>query len=70
MNNNRSQWIIFWVITGVLSFFALVVIFAAMDYAVPEPEKPAQDWRPDLSKCPDDVELWECVKGAMYRRDI
>ena len=28
------------------------------------------DWRPDISKCPDDVELWECIRHAMYREDI
>jgi hypothetical protein len=25
---------------------------------------------PPVSKCPSDVELWECIRHAMYRRDI
>lgn len=29
-----------------------------------------KDWRPDLSKCPDNVDKWECMRHAMWRVDI
>ncbi len=29
-----------------------------------------RDFRPPIKDCPDDVELWACIRHAMYRRDF
>lgn len=34
-----------------------------------EPPAEARDYRPDISKCPDDVALWDCIRHAMYAED-
>ncbi len=28
----------------------------------------SKDYRPDLSLCPDDVELWLCIKDALHAK--
>jgi len=34
--------------------------------------KPPSGYGPkaDFSKCPDNVDLWDCVRNVMYREDI
>lgn len=37
----------------------------------PAPPPPVrQSFGPDISKCPGNVDLWVCIRHAMYRRDI
>jgi hypothetical protein len=34
-------------------------------------EVPDTGWEPpDLSLCPEDMKLWDCIKNASYRSDI
>ncbi len=63
-------------VTGLQALSALVVAVAltagALRILEREPVTPVprsgtpQDWRPDISKCPDDVKLWDCIKNANY----
>lgn len=53
-------------------FFALVMlmILQANEQKNTRP-KPAAigDWRPPVEQCPERIELWECVRGALYTRE-
>jgi len=58
--------------------FAWLIYFAAhAHYLQAEVERheretrpPAMSWRPDVSMCPEDVGLWNCIRHAMYREEI
>lgn len=62
-------------IAGCLAFSAAVLYGAVWLVAFLEDhatttvtEYQSEDWRPDISKCPKDVELWDCINGALYAR--
>lgn len=50
------------------------IIMHALSNSVAYAEEPApmvyEDWRPPIHKCPEDVELWECMRHAMWRTDL
>lgn len=48
----------------------VVGTLAAHDTCPAEEHHPVKSWRPDISKCPEDVELWDCIRHAMYRSDL
>ena len=60
----------------ILATFTLSIARCADEArAPPEPCEPVKfpdqtDWRRNLRDCPDGVELWECIRDAMHRRDI
>lgn len=67
---SRSEFTIILVLVTMLSIGAVVVIGAARDAATPC-EAPAAGWEPpDLSRCPEDMALWDCIRHASYRSDI
>ncbi len=56
---------------AMLGYGALVVIDTARDAAAAPCEAPAAGWEPpDLSRCPEDMALWDCIRHAAYRSDI
>ena len=72
---NRSDTILVLVLLVVmiamLGYGAVVVINAARDAAAAPCEEPAAGWEPpDLSRCPEDMALWDCIRHAAYRSDI
>jgi hypothetical protein len=66
-----QEWLIAAVIIGMLTVGATVVITAARSYAEAPCDAPDPGWGPpDLSLCPEDMALWDCIKTASYRSDI
>lgn len=49
-----------------------VLSMRALDAAAEEAlKRTPRDWRPPIHRCPkDQAELWECIRLAMYRRDL
>lgn len=65
-----KEWIIVAVLTGMLTVGAVVVILAARSYAYEAPCVKATGWEPpDLSLCPADMALWDCIRNASYRSE-
>lgn len=65
------QRVLFVVIMAMLLAVSAGTIYYAANAPVPETETRApKDWRPPLYKCPKDVELWDCIRHAMYREDL
>ncbi len=50
-------------------FARAVITTATQEQPTYKPAPAAKDWRPDISKCPDDVELWDCIRHAKYRSE-
>lgn len=63
-------------ITVVSAFLASSTAFAGYVVGLLQPlndtttvsEQPVEDWRPDISKCPENVTLWNCIRNADYGR--
>jgi hypothetical protein len=51
------------------STIAALCIDAVRQHVEVETKTPATWAPPDVSTCPADVELWECIRHAMYRED-
>lgn len=46
----------------------LVLLTAYQHATAAEPEPPeVTDWKPPIRNCPDDIELWDCIRHAKYR---
>lgn len=53
------------------SLYLINLVSSAAANLVPPCEAPAAGWEPpDLSRCPEDMALWDCIKDAAYRSDI
>ena len=66
-----KEFLIIVVLTGMLLIGAVIVIVAARGAAAAPCEEPAAGWEPpDISRCPEDMALWECIRNASYRSDI
>lgn len=68
---SRFEFVIVFVLMAILMFGAVAVIDTAREAAVPCEAPEATGWGPpNLSLCPEDMDLWHCIKDAAYRSDI
>lgn len=68
---NLAEWITVALLCVMLGVGAVVVIVTARAAAMEPCEAPAAGWEPpDLSRCPEDMALWDCIRHAAYRSDI
>lgn len=72
MPQNIENYVIIILLTLMLALGASAVITAARSYAAAQPCEAPEDtgWQPpDLSLCPEDMALWDCIRNAAYRSE-
>ncbi len=73
---NKYGWFVLWaVIAAWLLYSAGVFVYVAMNWSDlesgPCEATPDTSWSPpNVQLCPDDLDLWECIRTASYRSDI
>lgn len=72
LRHRRGERLLYWSIVAILICLSAVVMRAASHYPVPEskPYVPKSDWRPPIKDCPKEVDLWACIRHAMYAKHI
>ena len=76
MNKQRQAQLAWWscvialVCIAALVFRGLAANAETLRACTPLEPPAVEDWRPPIRNCPDDVELWECMRHAMWRTDL
>lgn len=67
----RTDFVFVLVFIVLLVFGAWTIIDAVYDNAQQEPPAVLPTWQPPpISRCPQDISLWDCIRHSAYRRDI
>jgi len=66
-----QEWFVIWALVIMLAVGASIVVAAVTTYQKACTHAPAPSWAPpDVSLCPDSMDLWTCIQMAAYRKDI